>query len=150
MTAPLAVAQSTSVPTKITSQKTVYDQDGRTVVFRGDVLVVRPDMKIWADVMTVRLDASAKQGQPGTISRIEATGNVRLEREGKKGQCAKAVYDAAKGLLTLSGDPRLADGDNSISGKVIRLWLKDNRSEVEGGDKPVEAIFFTPGAEAGK
>lgn len=143
-------AGADTVPTKITSQKTIYDQDGKTVVFTGDVLVTRPDMKIWSDRMTVILKPSGEKEKPGTISRIKAEGNVRLEREGKTGKCTTAVYEADKGLLTLTGKPVLNDGDNSISGKIIRLWLKDNRSEVEGGNKPVEAFFFTPAGKGDK
>ncbi|GAB6176633.1 hypothetical protein JCM16814_15240 [Desulfobaculum senezii] len=143
-------AAADTVPTKITSQKTVYDESGKTVVFTGDVLVTRPDMKIWSDKMTVHLTPSNTPDTPGTIRKIVATGNVRLKREGKTGTCRKAVYTAEDGLLTLTGKPVLKDGENSIAGKIIRLWLKDNRSEVESGDAPVEAIFFTPADGGGK
>ena len=45
----------------------------------------------------------------------------------------------------MEGDPTLKDGPNIIKGEVIKLYLKDNRSEVLGGkDKRVEALFFTP------
>lgn len=145
-----AFAAEQGVKTTITSQKTVYDQSGSKVVFSGSVKVVRPDMTIWSDNMTVFLKPTDKKAaatsgpQAGAVSKIVAVGNVRLVREGKKGFCGKAVYNADESLVTMTVKPRLEDGDNSIAGKTIKLWLTDNRSEVVGGNEPVEAIFFTP------
>jgi lipopolysaccharide export system protein LptA len=70
---------------------------------------------------------------------------VRLEREGRVGTCARAVFDMEQQLITMEGDPVLEDGKNRISGKVIRFHLADNRSEVIGdGNERVKATFFTP------
>lgn len=148
-----AHAADKQVPTKITSESMRYSQDGGSVVFEGKVFVNRPDMRIWARKLTVYFaeggKKSATPGDTGEIEKIVAQGSVRLEREGKQGTCDKATYQVGPGVLVMEGDPQLADGDNSITGRVIRLYLKDNRSEVEGGGgKQVEAIFMTPaGAE---
>ncbi|MCK9241484.1 LptA/OstA family protein [Desulfocurvus sp.] len=144
-------AKGGQVPTKITSEKVRYEQDGRVVIFLGKVFVQRPDMTIRSRKLTVHLAQGAsgaapgRPAGPGEVERIVAEGDVELEREGRQGTCATATYHVQKGLLVMEGEPRLTDGDNQITGRIIRLYLKDNRSEVEGGpDRQVEAIFMTP------
>jgi len=144
----------TLTPTKITSDKMHYDPSGKQVVFTGNVRVEHAEFLLFADTITVffpqtpgrdKVDTGLLAADPGRIERIIARGNVRLEREGKTGRCEKAVYLVEQGLLTMEGNPVLQDGENKISGKVVKFYLKDNRSEVEGGDNQrVEALFFTP------
>lgn len=155
LAAGVALAAEEQVPTKITSDRMHYSQDGRSVVFEGTVHVDRTDMQIWARKLVVHFaegqggGQSGVAGDPGEIERIVATGDVRLERKGKTGTCDTATYKVGPGVLVMEGSPELQDGDNRIAGRIIRLYLKDNRSEVEGGGgKQVEALFLTPkGAE---
>lgn len=149
--APAPAADDGKVPTKITSDTMRYEQDGKSVTFEGRVHVTRPDVQIWAQRLLVVLKGGAKgsgavgAADPGEVRKIVATGKVRLLREGKEGFCGKATYEVEPGMLVMEDSPRLMDGGNSITGRVIRLYLKDNRSEVEGSaDSQVEAVFFTP------
>ncbi|MDY7000497.1 MAG: LptA/OstA family protein [Thermodesulfobacteriota bacterium] len=151
----VAHAQGTGLTsTKITSDKMHYDPSGKQVIFTGKVRVEHTDFLLFADTITVFFPRTPNQGHadadllatdPGKIEKIIARGNVRIEREGKTGQCKKAVYLVRQGLLTMEGNPVLQDGKNKISGKTVKFYLKDNRSEVEGGkDQRVEALFFSP------
>jgi lipopolysaccharide export system protein LptA len=147
-------AASGELPTKITSDRMRFDQEARTVTFEGQVKVTRPDFDLAAEKIVVHL-APEKVGaggpatplatDPGSIERIVAEGSVRIEREGRTGTAAKATYLVQEGLLKLEGDPVLRDGANTVTGEVVRLYFKDNRSEVVGGKKRVQAVFFTPG-----
>ena len=125
-----------NVETRITS-----DQK-QLVIFDKNVHVVRPDIEIWADRITVYLkppkgDAQKKEGEKGgmpagmaagDVDRIVAERNVRMKSENRNGTCAKATYTMDDGVLLMEGDPRLTDGEN--------------RSEVMGGSKKrVEAVF---------
>ncbi len=152
-------AEEKTVPTAITADRLTYGLDGGQVVFQGQVHVVRPDLEIWSDKMTAVL-AQAKDKKKdkaqaeapdsldmgaGGIERIVATGGVRMRYQGKEATCAKATLYMDQGLLELEGDPVIRDGANSIKGQIIRLYLKDNRSEVVGGgNSRVEAVFQTP------
>ena len=83
--------------------------------------------------------------QQSSIKRIVAQGNVRIKADrDRSGTCGKATYEAKSDLLTLEGDPVLREGPNTIQGEVIKLYIEENRSEVIGGKKRVEAIFITP------
>ena len=48
----------------------------------------------------------------------------------------------AEPVCVLEGNPILHDGDNSIRGNVIRYFVDENRSVVEGSPKQrVHAVF---------
>lgn len=143
-----------TVPTKISSDSMSYDMSGRNVSFSGNVYVERPDFTITSETLSVRFspgkEPAAAAGEaprldPGRIERIIAQGNVVIKREGRIGRCSKATYLVSEGLLKLEGSPVLEDGKNRINGEIIKLYLKDNRSEIIGSKtRRVEAVFTTP------
>lgn len=154
--APLWAAQD--VPVKITSDTMTYTQKGDQVVFKGSVYVIRQDIELWSDTLTVFLEKkeSSKNAtqsvvdEQGSIKKIIAQGNVRIKADkGRTGTCGKATYEADKDLLTMEIDPILMEGANKIQGEVIKLYIKENRSEVLGGKGRVEAIFNTKGEVKG-
>ena len=148
-------------PTRIESDSMRYDQAAGTVIFEGKVHVDRPDFKLWSRQLTVYFapadKAPAKAKSPdkatvgavpdeaGKISKIVARGDVRIEREGKEGSCQTATYLAQEGVVSMEGNPVLKDGGNTVSGKVVKLFFRDNRSEVLGDEgQRVQAVFSTP------
>ncbi|MDY0226105.1 MAG: LptA/OstA family protein [Desulfomicrobium apsheronum] len=153
---PLWAAET--VPVKITSDTMTYTQKGDQVIFTGSVYVIRQDIQLWSDTLTVLLEKkdgakNATQGVPdeqGAIKKIIAKGNVRIKADkGRTGTCGKATYEADKDLLTMEDSPMLMEGANKIQGEVIKLYIKENRSEVLGGKGRVEAIFNTPASKQG-
>lgn len=147
-----------SVPIKITSDSMQYSQKSDQVVFTGDVYVIRQDIELWTDSLTVLLEQQKKStnstqplaDQQGSIKKIIALGNVRIKADrDRTGTCGKATYDAKTDLLTLEDNPVLMEGKNKIQGEIIKMYIKDNRSEVIGGKKRVEAIFQSPAAKPG-
>lgn len=147
-----------TVPTEVTSKTMEYDAAKQHVIFKGNVHVVRPDLQIWSDVLTLYFtekegakkddSASPMPMQSGEVSRIVAKDNVRMDYEGKKGTCEVATYTTADGLLVLDGNPVLSDGDNVIKGSKILFYTEENRSEVIGGSQPVKAVFATPASKS--
>lgn len=158
--ADMAMAKSASdtVPTEVTSEKMQYDANKQQVVFVGNVYVKRPDFQIWSDTLTLYFEDkegqeknSADKGMPmktGEVSRIVAEKNVRMDYDGKKGTCQKAIFDTRTGLLTMDGEPVLSDGDNLIKGAKILFYTEENRSEVIGGSQPVKAVFAAPSSKS--
>ena len=82
----------------------------------------------------------------GDLDRIVAEKNVRFRMDTKSGTAQKATWLADKEELVLEGNPVLLDGRNSVTGKRIRYFVRENRSEVEGGTgRRVEAVFSSNG-----
>jgi ABC-type (unclassified) transport system, ATPase component len=91
-----------------------YTQKGDQVVFSGAVHVIRQEIELWSDTLTVLLEKkegaknatqSAVDTQ-GSIKTIIAQGNVRIKADnGRSGNCGKATYNAAQELLTMEDKP---------------------------------------------
>ncbi len=140
---------------------------GNVVVTRGDFVLNSTEMKIYLkeDTQnenkktdekkssdnknsaipltgeTSNLNTNPMQDE-NNIERIDANGNVRFKYGTQSGSSKKAVYLADKSLLTLTGNPIVKDGENTIQGETIRYYVNEKRSEVIGSKgNRVEAIF---------
>ncbi|MEG2140760.1 MAG: lipopolysaccharide transport periplasmic protein LptA [Bilophila sp.] len=145
-----------NLETRITSDQLTYLAEKQRIVFEKNVHVQRPDFKLWADRLTVYLKPpkegqaqknASKGGLPegmaaGDVDRIVAEHQVRMESEGRIGTSDKATYTLDDGVVLMEGNPRLTDGDNTVTGETIRYFTEENRSEVKGSTKKrVEAVF---------
>ncbi len=144
------------VPTTITSDTMTYDPASRQVAFAGHVHLERVDLQLWAEKLIIHFTEdlkktsgkssptpAAQQQDLSNVEKIVALEHVRIVSQGKKGFCEKTTYWQTSGLIQMEGNPRLEDGDNQIKGEIIKLYTKDNRSEVIGGKKRVQAIFYS-------
>ncbi len=149
--APVALAASadkssrkdrSNLPITIKSNELTADNKGKTAVFTGKVVAKQGDISIFADKITVNY-----ADKKGDVEKIEASGNVRIVQQNKTGTAAQAVYDSRDGRITLTGNPRVMQGGDSISGKTITYYVDDDKSVVSGGDDPksrVEAVINPP------
>jgi lipopolysaccharide export system protein LptA len=145
--------------TEITASSMSYSHQKTTVVFSGDVQVVRSNFRLWCRTLTVHLRSeaasslnaegpeSAASGQDRELSqqfkKIVAEGDVRLEMDDREATGDRAVYEAASETLTLLGDVVLSQGQNRIQGQKVTFYLRENKTEIAGGDKDqVKALFF--------
>lgn len=139
------------VATTINSSNMEYDANAQVVRFTGAVHVQRPDFELWADAMTVYLDATGQATggaelsadmQAGDIDRIVAQGKVRMKNDDKTGTCDKATYYAKEDRFVMEGSPMLVDGKQSrVTGETITHYFNSNRSHV-GRDAGV--TFYAP------
>lgn len=154
------VKAAKDVETRIIADKMTYQSDKQQVVFETKVHVIRPDFELWSDKLTVYMKpppqddgkprAEGKQGglpegmATGDVDRLVAERNVRMTSDGREGTSSKATYTVDTEILLMEGDPKVADGDNVITGDIIKYYTKENRSEVLGSSKKrVEAVFST-------
>ncbi|MFH1027477.1 MAG: lipopolysaccharide transport periplasmic protein LptA [Pseudomonadota bacterium] len=131
-----------NLPITIKSNELTADNKGKTAVFTGKVVAKQGDISIFADKITVNY-----ADKKGDVEKIEASGNVRIVQQNKTGTAAQAVYDSRDGRITLTGNPRVMQGGDSISGKTITYYVDDDKSVVSGGDDPksrVEAVINPP------
>ena len=126
-------------PIVITSRRMQADKLGDKVTFTGDVTLKKEGMTLTSDSMVVFYDVTTKG-----IKEIEATGNVVVRKEGRVALSNKASYDSRDEKIVLTGDARIIENENQLGGEKITLFMRDDRSIVEGGkvlfyqDKQVE------------
>jgi len=140
--------KSPKEPVRITADKLTYDDNNRTVAFSGHVEAEHEGMRLWAEQLTAYF---AKNGTPGEeIDRIVASGGVKMQQADIVGRSDTVTYKVRDALLLMQGQPEIQEGKNTVTGKVIKFYVREKRSEVMGGSgKRVEAILFAPeGLEA--
>lgn len=139
-------AGTPGIPVQITADRMTYDETRKMVSFQGNVVAKHDGLTMWANSLSAYFEAAGKKKfQVDSIDRIVAKGNVRAEKGKTSGKCGKVTYKVQERILLMEENPELNDGPNSITGDVIRYFVRENRSEVvSGGGKRVEAIFFTP------
>lgn len=134
------------VPIKITSTKMTFSENRNKITFAGNVKVVRLDVTLTSETLTAHLrpEGDSLTDTQDKIKKIVASGNVKVLMNKRKGDCDKLTYVVGDSIILMEGNAKLQDGPNLVQGNLIKFYLKENRSEVVGGNKPVEAIFYTP------
>jgi lipopolysaccharide export system protein LptA len=115
-------------PMVITSSSMEADKLGDTVTFTGDVVLKKEGMTLYSDSMTVFYDKPTKG-----VREIEAVGNVVVRKDGRVALSNRASYYSREEKIVLTGDPRIIENENQLGGERITLFMRDDRSIVEGG-----------------
>jgi lipopolysaccharide export system protein LptA len=68
-----------------------------------------------------------------SVSTIEATGRVKIDKEGGSATCQKALYYQDEEKIVLTGEPIAWEKGTRVTGKQITMFLAEDRSVVEGG-----------------
>ncbi len=131
-----------SLPITVKSNEMTADNKGKTAVFSGKVVAKQGDITIFADKLVVNYADKNKE-----VEKVEALGNVRIVQLNRTGFADQALYDSRSGRIVLTGTPRVVQGGDSISGKVITYYVDGDRSDVSSGGDPkarVEAVINPP------
>jgi len=135
-------------PLHIASDRMEVSQTGKVILFEGHVVVQQDDMTITGNRMKVFAAAGNKdeKKEPQTsmmdrVDRIEVEGDVKISQREKVATAEKSVYYHQEQKIVLIGNPVVSQGQDSVRGRVITLYLAEGRSVVEGGDVPVHAVL---------
>lgn len=137
--APATPPSTRSQPVTVDSDKMERFGKESLVVFTGNV-VARQDSSVqYADRMEIYLDEKGDR-----ILRTVSTGNVRIiTRDCKTGTARRAEYHDLEQRVVLSGNARVWQEDNVVSGDSIVIYLAQDRTVVEGGKQErVKGIFY--------
>jgi outer membrane protein assembly factor BamD len=115
-------------PIDITSdQVETYTRENR-VIFHGSVIARQKDVAIYADSIEAIMVSEGKG-----IERIIASGNVKVQQGPRVANCQRAVFHNPERKVHLTGDPKVWEGENMVSGEEIVFDIAQNRVEVKGG-----------------
>lgn len=142
-----------SVTTTVTSERMTVQNKERRAVFEGKVVLTRGELVVRSDVMVVFYEPREpqKDGSSATaveeagdeqvsqmaVSRIEATGRVKIERQAGNATCRKAVFYQKEQKIVLTGDPVAWERGNRVTGDRIIMYLDQDRTVVDGRSKVI-------------
>jgi lipopolysaccharide export system protein LptA len=139
--APFTPEKGTREPIVVTSKRMEAEKLGDTITFLGDVVLKKDAMTLQTDRLVVHYDPAQKG-----IREMEALGHVVVTQEGRVAMGEKAVYYSNEEKIVLTGDPRIIEKENELRGERITLFMRENRSIVEGG----KVFFYQDKTEPGK
>ncbi|MDP2970950.1 MAG: outer membrane protein assembly factor BamD, partial [Deltaproteobacteria bacterium] len=116
----------TGEPIDITSDRVETFSKENLIVFRGNVVARQKDMVIYSD----SLEALVFEDGKG-IEKVVAGGNVKIQQGLRVAHCQKAIFYNRDQRVVLTGDPKVLEGDNLVSGEEIIFDIAKNRIEVK-------------------
>lgn len=165
----LGSKQNSDQPIEIASDTLEVQQDKQLAIFRGKVDVVQGDTRLRSDELyvyyrdrQVQQSASAQGREPpprpspaatggpdaGSITKIEAKGNVFVSTPKERAQGNFGVYDVDKKTITLTGDVLLTSDQSTVRCQRAVMHQDTGRSTcdpVAGGR--VRGVFIPNNAE---
>ena len=126
-----------NLPITIKSNELSADNKGKTAIFRGKVVAKQGDVTIYSDTLKVSYG-----DEKNDVEKIEADGNVRIVHGNRIGTSSHAVYESKLGKITMTGNPKVMEGADPISGKIITFFIDEEKSAVSGdGDSRVITVI---------
>jgi lipopolysaccharide export system protein LptA len=127
-------------PISVSANALEFDYRTRVLMYKGSVEVTQGDVKLQSETLRVVLDEHAEN----RVKEIIADGSVRVTKGTRWATGGRAEFDNAKQTVVLSNDAVVHDGSNQVSGDRIVVYLRENRSVVEGGSGRVRAVLYPP------
>jgi lipopolysaccharide export system protein LptA len=115
-------------PIDITSDMVETDTKDSLITFKGNVTARQRDMVIYADFLEAIISRDGK-----AIEKVTAGGNVKIQQGLRVANCEKAVFYNLEKKVVLTGEPRVWEGENMVSGEEIVVDINRDRVEVKGG-----------------
>ena len=144
----LGWGESQKTTTVITSNTMTASSQENKVIFRENVKMVQEGLVVHSDIMIVYFKEKSAQapspvGQfPSENSKkeirvIEAKGHVKIAKGESRATCTRALYDKQEERIILLGSPVVWEAGTRVSGQKITMFLKENRSIVEGDTRVI-------------
>ncbi|OGP90159.1 MAG: lipopolysaccharide transport periplasmic protein LptA [Deltaproteobacteria bacterium RBG_16_48_10] len=115
------------------------------ILFKGNVMARQKDIVIYADSLEAVIIEDGKG-----IERVVAGGNVKVQQGIRVANCERAVFYNLEKKVVLTGDPKIREGDNIVSGEEIVFDIDRDRIEVKGGTSDRGKVKIYPKEETEK
>ena len=129
-------------PTTISADTMDMDMKNNLITLIGDVEVDDLQNKLTADKMLVYLQETKGGESKKELKAVVALGNVIMARKAiteedkqigkREARSGRADYDAIAGIIVMTDNPILYQGNNYMKGERIILWKNSDRMKIEG------------------
>lgn len=109
---------------QITADLFTVDEKTRESVFTGNVVVVHPNVKVWAE----KVVAVYGEEGPSDVESFIASGSVRLETDEQNATGDRAVFTPGDQLLRLTGNVQVINASGTIDAGELVVNLATNVS----------------------
>lgn len=126
-------------PVQITSDLFTVDEKTQQAVFTGNVVVVHPTVKVWAD----KVIAVYGEAGPSDIESFIASGSVTLETDEQTATGDRAVFTPGDQMLRLTGNVQVINAGGTIQAGELVVNMATNVSTFtsSGSGGRVTGVF---------
>lgn len=118
----------TKAPVELSADALSVDQASGSATFSGNVVIGQGEMRLSAQKVLVNYADDSRQ----RISSLHATGQVTLVNGAEAAEAAEANYNVEDGMIVLSGDVIMTQGQNVLRGDRMQVNLADGTAQVDG------------------
>lgn len=115
---------------EITADLFTVDENTQEAVFTGNVVVVHPTVKVWAD----KVVAIYGEGGTSDIESFVATGTVRLVTKDQDATGEQAVFTPGDQMLRLTGNVLVTNSGGTVQAGELLVNLNTNVSTFTNKD----------------
>jgi lipopolysaccharide export system protein LptA len=117
-----------------------YDNRENKAIFKGNVVARQDDITMFANTMHVYYEGE------GGLSKVDAQGGVRVVQGDRVATGERIIFNNASKTIVATGNPRVWQGDNVVHGGKITVYLREERTIVEGAaDGRASATIYPDG-----
>jgi lipopolysaccharide export system protein LptA len=129
--APAAAQQShdSSAPIDFGAEHIEIQERANRVLLTGAVKITQAEMTLNSARMTLSYTGEITDPQ---VTRIDASGNVTINRPDQSASAQYGVYDLNTRVVTLLGGVTLRQGPNVIQGSRLTINLDTGRATIDG------------------
>ncbi len=136
-------AEGSKQPINVTSDSMEAETSTNKVIFKGNVVARQKDITITSNELTATYTDNGKE-----LKEVLAIGNVRVTQQNKIAVADNALFLNTDRKILLTGNPKVWQGKDVVSGDKIIYFLDEDRTIVEGGQKRVRATIHPKKEEA--
>ena len=105
----------------------------------GNVSVISAELELTSDELYIvalkKGEAEATLTEMGKITKLTATGNVKMKVEGRTAEAGHAEFMTEEKTVVLTINPVVTDEGGTVSGERITWSHGDRSAKVEGGEQ---------------
>ncbi|NDR57459.1 lipopolysaccharide transport periplasmic protein LptA [Pseudoruegeria sp. M32A2M] len=130
-----------SAPVEVVADQLDVQRSEGKAKFTGNVVVTQGLMKLFGDVVDVEYAENAEGDTE--IQWVHAVGNVTLLNGVEAAEGDDAVYTVESGLVVMTGDVLVTQGENTMAGEKLTVQLETGVGQMEGRVR----VLFNPESE---
>ena len=111
--------------TVITSDSLLFDYGQQFAIFKGNVVVIDPGLRLTGEELTVYFDEN------DDVERIVSKGSVVIQMEEINSRSGMATYNVPEGQIILEDKPQVSRGRSVLQAERIIYWRFDNKLVAE-------------------
>ena len=130
-----------NAPVDVTADRIEVQDRADRALFVGNVHATQAELTLQTQRLTVAY--SNKPGAAGSggvqIRRLDAAGGVVVRSPSETASGDFGIYDLDRRLITVIGNVRLMQGQNTVSGQRLVINLDNGRAVIDGGPPGVNS-----------